>query len=132
MSSNTPDVIAVMGETGYTPLTNSTIRIATPETISVGVDVSAQLATADDFPYYYEPAVFQYVDTPTNVACELLTAAGVAVTLPSAPYVQNYVLVQLIPGSLLTPGEGYTLRFTWQDNAGTSTYLAVVKIRCPF
>ncbi len=132
MSSTTPDIIAVMGETGYRPLLNDTISVSSLETLSIGVDVSAQLAASNAFPVYYDPTVFQYLDTPTNLTCTLLTAAGTVIALPSAPYLQQYTLVQLLPGSLLTPGQGYTLRFTWQDNAGASTYLAVVRIRCPF
>ncbi len=132
MSATTPDITAVLPGEGYTPDTNAVIEISTQETITVGLDVSKQLDLGTAFEYFVQPNTVSPLTQPINYTATLTSGAGVAVTLPSAPYLDIYTIVQAIPGNLLTAGTGYTLKFTWQVNGGTSTYLGIVKVRCPF
>ncbi len=119
-----------MGPTGFVPETNSVIDISQNETIAIGIDVSAQLPIQHDYLGNPEPVDTPTFSQPQNVTVSIFNADGSAgPSLPNAAYVVGSEIVQLVPGSLLTAGVGYTLRATWQNNDATSTYLSEIQLR---
>jgi hypothetical protein len=128
--STLPDITAVLGATGFVPETNPIIDISVNETIAIGIDASAQLPIQHDYLGNLEPLEAPAFTQPINVVVALINPDGSnGPALPNAAYVDGAVIVQLVPGSLLNPGTGYTLRAQWQNSDATSTYLAEVQLR---
>jgi hypothetical protein len=111
-----PDITAHLPANGFVPDTNPEIDVPSDATLRIGVDVAAQLSG---------------MTLPTGYSATLTDSSGTAVTLSEGPTLAWYTICQLVEGSLLTSGHGYRLTFTFQDN-GASTYVAVIKIHCPF
>jgi len=111
------DILCTMPSEGLWPAVNPSVTIALAEVQSVGVDVSAQL-TGDNF--------------PISATADLLTSDGVSIPLGSAPTVSGNVIVQLVPGGLLTQYQSFYLDFTWRNGTVGSTFAARVIVECPF
>ena len=113
-SSTIPDIVCTLGSDGYIPLINPVIKIATGESIVVGLDYSQQVDSWDP---------------PTDVTCTLNAADNESIPLTATPTVSSIYITQLLAGSLLTPGEGYELVFEF-TGPSVSTYTALVVIQC--
>lgn len=97
--------------------TPSSVILQTTEELPLGMDMTALLSGTE---------------TPSNpvVTLEDLTA-GTTITLPSAPVVSGNVIVQVVPGSLLTAQHQYRMLFTFSAATDT-TWTVPLAVVCPF
>ena len=116
-ASTYPDIIAIMGSSGYTPQTIPVIDVPTSAVLDIGLDVSAQLP---------------YLVAPLTYTAKLTDPTGAVIALPAPAGIIWQVITQLVSGASLTPGTGYTLTFSWTDESGLGTSIGIITIRCPF
>jgi len=113
----TPDIVAKLPATGYTPVTNSIVEVPTTAKLMIGLDVSDQLVG---------------MALPQNYNVTLTSASGSPIEMAEPAGLSWYTITQVVDGSLLTAEHGYTLAFQWTDESGQGFFIGHIKIRCPF